>query len=520
MLLRNTTKTFACCRFLPTHLRVFSSQSYDKNHSTKTPSAAPFVQARNTGAGKLKTAADVLEFAKKNDVVMFDFKFTDLFGRLHHIQSHNSSVDLGTFENGLGFDGSSLRSWQPIDQSDMAIIPIPSSARLDSFTRYPTMSILCDVVDPVVKESYTRDPRYVARKAVEHLRNTGVAHDARFGPEVEFFVFDSIAYNYDSLSGHYEIGSAGSYHGSRHPHNDGYKVRQKEGYFPDKPWDRHQDLRTEMAIELGNFGIQVEAAHHEVAAAGQNEIGMRYDTLLEVADKLQWYKYVIRNVAVRNGKIVTFMPKPSADDNGSGMHVHISLHAKDGSNLFNGEKYAGLSDLALSFIAGVIKHSRSLLAFTNPTINSYKRLVPGFEAPVNMAYSHRNRSAAIRIPITPPKARRFEFRTPDPSSNPYLAFPAILMAGLDGVKNNLHPGEPLDKDIYSLSSQALARVPKAPKSLEEAIEALERDHSFLLDGNVFTQDLLEAWITRKRVHEIDPFRKLPTAFEFSTYFDC
>jgi len=413
-----------------------------------------------------------------------------------------------------------MRGWQPINESDMQLIPDPKTARLDPFTQFKTMSINCDVNDPVLKKSYSRDPRSVSKKSIEYLRTTGIAHDCYVGPEQEFFIFDKVSYQVGSLSSHYKIEADEHISNAAQPFGTHYKMRKKEGYFPVKPWDQHHDLRDEMVIESEKLGMVIERSHHEVAAAGQGEINYKYTDLVSAADKVQLFKYVARNVAARHGKLVTFMPKPVPDENGTGMHTHVSLHLKDGKNLFTGDQYAGLSEMALYFIGGLIKHSKALMAFTNPTVNSYRRLVPGFEAPVNMAYSGRNRSASIRIPISHPKARRAEFRTPDGSANPYLAFPAILMAGLDGIQNKIHPGPPLDKDIYSLSKEELRDIPKAPVDLNDAIEHLEKDHGWLTRGGVFTEDLIEMWIDRKRTYEIDPVRKLPTAFDFHQYFDC
>ncbi|KAL6077211.1 Glutamine synthetase [Balamuthia mandrillaris] len=474
----------------------------------------------STESQRKENVKEALEYAKKQGAQMVDFKFTDLYGSWQHIQVHAANLDEGAFRSGFGFDGSSIRGWQPINQSDMLILPDPKTRMMDPFAKHPTVSFVCDVVDPVTKEPYHKDPRHVANKAIQYLRSTGVAHECAVGPEAEFFVFDSVAFSVKSDESFYRVNSEEASWTSSQPHSGHYKIRPKEGYFPVKPWDNLQDLRSEMALEMVKLGLHVEASHHEVASAGQCEIDIRFGSLVEMADAIQLYKYVVKNVAARNNKIVSFMPKPIAADNGSGMHTHVSLHKPDGTNLFTGDQYAGLSDMALYFIGGLIKHAQAVCAITNPGINSYKRLVPGFEAPVNMAYSGRNRSAAIRIPISHPKARRLEFRTPDPSCNPYLSFSAILMAGLDGIQNKYSPGAPLEKDIYSLSDEELSQIVKAPRSLEEAINALEQDHEFLTRGNVFSKDLIETWVSRKRQYEIDPYRKLPTPFEFQMYYDC
>jgi glutamine synthetase len=389
---------------------------------------------------------------------------------------------------------------------------------MDLFTTHRTLSLVGDIVDPVLKKPYTRDPRFVAKKAVEYLRSTGIAHDVYVGPEQEFFLFDGVGYSLNPHHSFFRIESNESITTSADMHTAHYKIRHKEGYFPVKPWDQFQDIRSEICLECDKLGLRIERSHHEVAATGQGEINYRFDDLVRSAENVQTFKYVVRNVAARHGKLATFMPKPVSGENGTGMHTHVSLHLKDGKNLFIGDRYAGLSQMALHFAGGIIKHSKSLLAFTNPTVNSYKRLVPGFEAPVNMAYSARNRSASLRIPLTAnPKAKRIEFRTPDGSCNPYLAFAAITMAGLDGIKNKIDPGAPLEKDIYALSADELANVPKAPTDLSEAIDSLERDHQFLTAGDVFTGDLIETWISRKREFEINPSRKLITPFEIHQY---
>jgi glutamine synthetase len=468
------------------------------------------------------TPKEVLEFAKANGVKMVDLKFLDLPGIWQHFSVPISELDESSFEDGFGFDASSIRGWQPINASDMLVIPDPETAVIDPFMEVPTLSLICNIVDPITRERYTRDPRYIAQKAEEYLKFTGIADTAYFGPEAEFFIFDDIRYDSASNYGYYFIDSdEGIWNSGREEGpNLGYKIRHKEGYFPVPPSDTLQNIRTEMALVMEQVGIKVECQHHEVATAGQAEIDMRFAPLVKMGDQLMWFKYIIKNVARRHGKTVTFMPKPLYGDNGSGMHTHISLW-KDGKPLFAGDRYAGLSEMALYAIGGILKHAPALCAFTNPTTNSYKRLVPGYEAPVNLAYSSRNRSAAIRIPMysPSPKSKRLEFRTPDPSCNGYLAFSAILMAVLDGIENRLDPGEPLDKDIYALSPEELKNVPSTPGSLEEALNALEKDHEFLLKGGVFTQDVIDMWIEYKRLREVDPVKLRPHPYEFHLYFD-
>lgn len=468
------------------------------------------------------TPKEVIEFAKKNGAQSVDFKFMDFVGTWQHFSSPIGELSEGLFEEGLGFDGSSIRGWQPIHASDMLVVPDPSTAVIDPFYKLPTLSLICNIVDPITKETYSRDPRNIAQKAESYLISSGIGDVAYYGPEAEFFVFDDIRFDSASNFGYYYIDSVeGTWNTGREEYpNLGYKPRHKEGYFPVPPTDSMQDLRDEMCIEMAKVGIAVEKQHHEVATAGQAEIDMRFSPLVDMADKLMWFKYIIKNVSIRNGKTATFMPKPLFADNGSGMHTHISIW-KGGKPLFAGEEYGGLSKLALYFIGGILKHGRALSALCNPTTNSYKRLVPGFEAPVNLAYSGRNRSASIRIPMysPSPKAKRIEFRTPDPSCNGYLAFSAMLMAGLDGIENKLDPGEPLDKDIYGLTPEELANVPKAPGSLEEALNELKNDHEFLLKGDVFTQDVIDTWIEYKTENEVNPVRLRPVPHEFALYFD-
>ncbi len=468
------------------------------------------------------TPKEVMAFAKEHNAQSVDFKFMDFIGTWQHFTIPMSVFEEDVFEEGLGFDGSSIRGWKSIHESDMILLPDPSTAVIDPFMETPTLSLICNVFDPITRQPYERDPRNIATKAEEYLKSTGIADVAYFGPEAEFFVFDDVRYDLGSNHSFYFVDSIeGIWNSGREEvPNLGYKVRHKEGYFPVPPTDSQQELREEMVRKMEAVGIQVERQHHEVATAGQAEIDFKFDSLLRCADKLMWFKYIVKNVALRFGKTATFMPKPLYGDNGSGMHIHISLWKK-GKPLFAGDEYGGLSKLALYFIGGILKHARALCAITNPTTNSYRRLVPGFEAPVNLAYSSRNRSAAIRIPMysPSPKAKRIEFRTPDPSCNGYLAFAALLMAGLDGIENKIDPGQPLDKDIYSLSPEELKNVPSAPGSLKEALKALEEDHDFLLKGGVFTEDVVEAWISYKIEKEFNPVNLRPTPMEFFLYYD-
>jgi len=431
-------------------------------------------------------------------------------------------LDENSFEDGFGFDGSSIRGWQPIHASDMIVIPDPSTAKMDPFFTAPTLVLIGNIADPITRESYSRDPRHIAQKAENYLASTGIGDTAFIGPEPEFFIFDDVRFDSQRNLAFYEIDSVeGIWNsGTDEGPNLAYKPRHKEGYFPVPPMDKFHDLRTEMMLTLEDLGIDVECQHHEVATAGQAEIDMRFKPLLEMGDQLVWFKYVLKNVAHRHGHTVTFMPKPLFEDNGTGMHTHISIW-KDGKPCFAGDKYAGVSQEALWAIGGILKHCKALCAFTNPTTNSYKRLVPGFEAPVNLAYSSRNRSAAIRIPMysSSPKAKRIEFRTPDPSCNGYIAFSAILMAVLDGIQNKIDPGEPLDKDIYGLPPEELATIPSAPGSLEEALAALNEDREFLLKGDVFTPDVIDHWISYKTEKEINDIRLRPHPHEFFLYYD-
>ena len=460
--------------------------------------------------------------AKKNEAKMVDIKFVDTFGTWQHFTMPISELTEEAFEEGLGFDGSSIRGWKSIEASDMLAMPDPTTAFMDPFNATPTLSLTCTIAETGTKEPYSRDPRGIAERAEKYLQSTGLADTAVFGPEAEFFVFDNVQYDSKTNGCFYSLDSEeGIWNSGRDEMpNLGYKIRYKEGYFPVPPADTQQDMRNEMCLTMENLGITVERQHHEVATAGQAEIDIRFDTLVKVADKMMLYKYIVRNVAKKYGKTATFMPKPMYGDNGSGMHTHMSLWKK-GKPLFPGNKYAGLSEMALYYIGGILKHARALCAICSPTTNSYKRLVPGYEAPVNLAYSSRNRSAAVRIPMYSenPKAKRIEYRPPDPSANPYLANAAMLLAGLDGVLNKIDPGEPLDKNIYELPPEELKKVPCVPGSLGEALECLEKDSEFLLKGDVFTPDFLEMWITHKR-KEHDALRLRPHPHEFFLYYDA
>ena len=468
------------------------------------------------------TPKEVLDMAKENGAKVVDFRFMDFPGLWQHFSVPIRELEESSFEDGLGFDGSSIRGWQPIHASDMLVIPDPSTAKMDPFYEAPTLVLICDIADPMTREPYTRDPRNIVKKADAYLKSSGIGDTAYIGPEAEFFIFDDIRFESSRFGAFYEIDSIeGTWNTGRDEGpNLGYKPRHKEGYFPVPPTDKFQDLRTEMVLTLEELGIETEAQHHEVATAGQSEIDMRFKPLLQMADQLMWFKYVLKNVAYRNNHTVTFMPKPLFEDNGTGMHTHISIWKGD-QPLFAGDKYAGVSQEALYAISGILKHARALCAFTNPTTNSYKRLVPGFEAPVNLAYSSRNRSAAVRIPMysTSPKAKRIEFRTPDPSCNGYLAFSAILMAVIDGIQNKVDPGDPLDKDIYNLPPEELAEIPSAPGSLEEALDALKADQEFLLKGDVFTRDAIDMWIDYKTTNEVNDVKLRPHPHEFYLYYD-
>ncbi|TAJ07782.1 MAG: type I glutamate--ammonia ligase [Nitrospirae bacterium] len=464
---------------------------------------------------------EVLEFAKKHKVQIVDLKFVDLIGTWQHFSIPVNELTEGLFKDGSGLDGSSIRGWKAINNSDMLVVPDPETACLDPFCAVPTLSLVGNVVDPITRETYDRDPRFIAQKAEKHLQGTKIGDISYWGPEAEFFIFDHARYDQTSHSGYYFIDSdEGVWNMGQEGVNLGGKIRHKEGYFPVPPTDTQQDIRSEMILEMERAGISIEKHHHEVATAGQAEIDIRFDSLVRTADKMMMYKYIVKNVARRHGKTVTFMPKPLFGDNGSGMHTHQSIW-KDGKPLFAGKEYAGVSQLCLNYIGGILKHAPALAAFTNPTTNSYKRLTPGFEAPVLLAYSSRNRSAGIRIPMysPSPKAKRIEVRFPDPGANPYLAFAAMLMAGLDGIENKINPGEPAEKDLYDLEAKEASKIRTMPGSLDEALNHLEKDHQFLLKGGVFSEDLIEAWIGYKRTKEVDTMRLRPHPYEFFLYYD-
>jgi glutamine synthetase len=467
------------------------------------------------------TVKEVLALCKTKNVQLVDVKFCDFLGTWQHYCLPVAELTEEAFAEGMGFDGSSIRGWKSIEASDMLLILDPKTAIIDPFPQTATLSLVADAIETITREPYTRDPRNVARKAVAYLQQTGIADTAFFGPEAEFFIFDDIRYDQTSHSGYYYIDSnEGIWNSGREETpNLGSKIRHKEGYFPVAPADTQVDIRNEMIMVMKDCGLRVEKEHHEVATAGQAEIDLRFNELVAMGDDMMLYKYIVKNVAKRHNKTVTFMPKPLFGDNGSGMHCHQSLWKK-GKPLFAGKGYAGLSDTALHYIGGILKHARAMAAYTNPTVNSYKRLTPGFEAPVNLAYSSRNRSAAIRIPsYSPsPKAKRLEYRPPDPAANPYLAFAAMLMAGLDGIHNRIDPGEPLDKNIYELSPTELKKVPSMPGCLAEACDCLEKDHEFLLKGDVFTEDVVAQWIEMKR-KEQDQIRLRPHPYEFHMYYD-
>ena len=469
----------------------------------------------------MSTPKSVIELAKKNGAKMVDIKFVDTFGTWQHFSCPIRELTEEVFSEGLGFDGSSIRGWKSIEASDMLAMPDPATAFIDPFCAVPTLSLTCTIAETGTKESYTRDPRGIAQRAEKYLLSTGLADSAFMGPEAEFFIFDNVQFDSKPNGTFYSVDSEeGIWNSGRDEMpNTGYKVRYKEGYFPVSPTDTQQDIRTEMCLVMEQLGVVIERQHHEVATAGQAEIDYRFDTLVRAADSMMVYKYVVKNVAKRHGKTACFMPKPLFGDNGSGMHTHQSLWKK-GKPLFAGNEYAGLSKMALYYAGGLLKHARALCAICNPTTNSYKRLVPGYEAPVNLAYSSRNRSAAIRIPTYSenPKAKRLEYRPPDPAANPYLAFSALLLAGLDGILNKIEPGEPLDKTIYELPPEELKKVPNVAGSLGEALDCLEKDHEFLLKGDVFTLDFLDMWVAAKR-KEHDALRLRPHPYEFFLYYD-
>jgi glutamine synthetase len=463
-----------------------------------------------------------MKMINDSKVKFIDMRFMDFLGLQQHFAIPMDEMSEGIFEDGLGFDGSSIRGWKHIQESDMLVIPDASTATLDPFSEVPTLILYCNILDPITKERYNRDPRNIAEKAENYLISTGIGDKSFFGPEAEFFIFDDVQFDLNQHSAYYFLDSAeGIWNSGRDEMpNLGYKLRYKEGYFPLPPADSMNDLRARMVSIMLDCGLDVEAHHHEVATAGQAEIDLKFDTLTHMADKMAMYKYIIKMTARQAGKTVTFMPKPLFGDNGSGMHTHQSIW-KGGKPLFAGDKYAGLSQQALWYIGGLLKHANALVAITNPTTNSYRRLVPGYEAPVNIAYSARNRSACCRIPMysQSPKAKRVEFRVPDPACNPYLAFAALLMAGLDGIQNKIDPGQPLDKDLYDLPPDEKAKVPQVPGSLGEALSALEKDHDFLLKGDVFTEDVITTWIDYKRVNEVEAMALRPHPLEFHLYFD-
>jgi len=472
------------------------------------------------------TANDVLKLAKEKEAKIVDLRFIDMPGLWQHFSIPVAELTSELFAEGIGFDGSSIRGFQAINESDMLLFPDPDTAQMDPFTAVPTLVLICDVKDPITGANYSRDPRYVARKAEAYVKSTGLADTIYIGPELEFFIFDDVRFDQGYNFGYYHVNAeSGHWNSGREstPGNPnlGYRARAKQGYFPVAPSDHHQDLRSEMVINLESVGVKIEVHHHEVASAGQTEIDMRFDTLLKMADKVLWYKYVTKNTAKKHGKTVTFMPKPIFMDNGSGMHTHQSLW-KGGKNLFYGKGgYADISEMCKHYIGGILKHAPALLGFIAPSTNSYRRLVPGYEAPINLAYSARNRSAAVRIPMysSSEKAKRLEFRTPDPTCNPYLSFAACVMAGLDGVQNKIDPGEPLDKDLYELPPEEAAKVKQLPGSLDVVLDNLEKDHDFLLKGDVFTKDFIETWIEYKRKNEVDAIRLRPHPYEFALYFD-
>jgi glutamine synthetase len=474
----------------------------------------------------MTTPKELLKRIQDEKIQLIDLKFIDTVGTWQHLTLYENQIDETAFTDGVPFDGSSIRGWKAINESDMTMVLDPNTAWIDPFMEVPTLSIICSIKEPRTGEWYNRCPRVIAQKAIDYLVSTGLGDTAFFGPEAEFFIFDSARFAQTANEGYYFLDSEeGAWNSGKAGTDDkpnlGYKPRFKEGYFPVSPTDSFQDIRTEMLLTMAQLGVPIEKHHHEVATGGQCELGFKFGKLIEAADWLMIYKYVIKNVAKKHGKTVTFMPKPIFGDNGSGMHCHQSIW-RDGQPLFAGDKYAGLSDMALYYIGGLLKHAPALLAITNPSTNSYKRLVPGYEAPVNLAYSQGNRSASIRIPLsgTNPKAKRLEFRCPDATSNPYLAFAAMLCAGIDGIKNKIHPGEPLDKNIYELSPEELAKVPSTPGSLELALQALEKDHAFLTESGVFTEDFIGNWIDYKLGNEVKQLQLRPHPYEFYLYYDA
>jgi len=471
----------------------------------------------------MATPQEILEKVKSEGIQLIDLKFIDTPGIWQHLTLYYNQIDESSFTDGVPFDGSSIRGWKAINESDMAMVPDPNTAWIDPFMEVPTLSMICTIKEPRTGELYSRCPRAIAYKAVEYLKSTGMGDTAYFGPEAEFFIFDDVRFDQNENESYYHVDSVeGRWNSGRDEvgGNLAYKPRYKEGYFPVAPTDTLQDIRTEMLLTMAKCGVPIEKHHHEVATGGQCELGFRFAELISAADYLMTYKYCIKNVARKYGRTVTFMPKPLFNDNGSGMHTHQSIW-KGGQPLFYGDRYANLSQMALHYIGGILKHAPALLALTNPSTNSYKRLVPGFEAPVNLAYSQGNRSASVRIPLSGsnPKAKRLEFRCPDASCNPYLAFAAMLCAGIDGIKNQIDPGSPLDVDIYDLSPEELAKVPSTPGSLMDALKALENDHEFLTTGGVFTEDFINTWISYKLDNEVIPMNIRPHPYEFALYYD-
>ncbi len=470
---------------------------------------------------KPRNAKEVVELIQREGIKFVDLRFADMFGTWHHVTFPSHEISEESFKEGLFFDGSSIRQWQPIHASDMMFKLDPVTATIDPLSEVPTLVIIADIVDPVTKEPYEKDPRNIAKKAVEYLQSTGIGDTVYCGPEPEFFIFDDVKFDVGMNFSFFEVDSEEGIwrSGADENPNLGHKIKVKGGYFPVPPTDALDHIRKMMSLKMEEAGLVVECLHHEVATGGQSEIDIRFADLVLAADNVMWVKYIIKNVAKMFGKTATFMPKPLYGDNGTGMHTHMSIW-KNGENLFNGDSYGGLSELALYFIGGIIKHAKAICAFTNPTVNSYRRLVPGFEAPVNLCYSARNRSASIRVPVvTNPKAKRVEMRFPDGSGSPYLAFVAMLMAGLDGIENKIHPGEPVDKNLYDLPPEELENVPTVPSSLAEAVDALEKDYEFLTKGGVMSEKLIEDYIEYKRNEEIDPIRLRPTPLEFMLYYD-
>jgi len=462
---------------------------------------------------------EAVQFAVENDAQVVDIRFTDLLGTWQHFSISAKHFVESVFEDGLAFDGSSIRGFQSINESDMLLVPDPDTIFMDPFTESPTAVIICDIEDPLTRQKYSRDPRYVAQKAQQYLKSTGIGDTIYFGPEAEFFVFDSMLYGNESRGAFYSIDSEEAAWNSGKEESGGFTIRAKGGYFPCPPVDKLQDLRTEMVLTMEEVGIDVEMHHHEVASAGQCEIDMRYNTLLTMADSLMKYKYVVRQVAYQHGLAATFMPKPLYGDNGSGMHIHMSIWKNGETIMYDETGYAGISEAARFYIGGILKHAGALLAFCAPTTNSYRRLVPGYEAPINLMYSQRNRSACVRIPMTSksPKAKRVEFRAPDPQANPYLAFSACMMAGIDGIQNRIEPPKPLDKDLYELPREERKGIQTTPGSLRDTLEALSKDREFLLKGDVFTKDLIETYIEYKLLNECDAVDLRPHPFEFELY---